>query len=128
MYTLLKIFVYLPTKKASIMEGTLLETVHETESTTETTTKAPHRRKNTHPKRRSTVIPAVCFSRLVKELTGNASKKTKYIWSTTAMQALQESAELHMQDRFEKCGDLATLCNKQTVTPEIFNFKYTKSS
>lgn len=115
-----------------IMEGVLLENTPLTPNTTPPTvdpaSKPLPRRKNTHPKRKTNVIPAVCFSRLVKELTGNASKKTKFIWSTAAMQALQESAELHMQDRFEKCGDLANLCNKHTVTPEIFNFKYTNSN
>lgn len=125
MYILLKFF----STRTRIMEGVLLETNPITPTLeTEPVTKPPSKRKSTHPKRRPNVIPAVCFSRLVKQLTASASKKNKYIWSTAAMQALQESAELHMQDRFEKCGDLATLCNKHTVTPEIFNFKGISSS
>ena len=71
-------------------------------------------------KKKTLVIPKVCFSRLVKELTNKSFQHI--IWNTDAMEALQEASEDHLHNRFEKCHQLSKLCKKHTVTKDIFDF------
>lgn len=71
-------------------------------------------------KKKTLVIPKVCFGRLVKELTSKSF--SNIIWSTEAMEALQESTEDFIHNRFDKCHKLSKLCKKHTVTKDIFDF------
>lgn len=91
--------------------------VYSPESSSETT---PHRRKQLRPRRRTTIIPQICFARLVKQLSQD--KHSKMIWSTKAIQTLQEFVELHVEKQFKLCNSLAELCKKNTITKEIFDF------
>ena len=92
--------------------------VYTPESSPETQT--THRRKQLRPRRRTTIIPQICFARLVKQLSQD--KHSKMIWSTKAIQTLQEFVELHVEKQFKLCNSLAELCKKNTITKEIFDF------
>lgn len=71
--------------------------------------------------KRPHTIPAVCFSRLVKEIA-QTNHEDQYIWSSEAMQALQQCTEEYIEQRFRVCGKLTDLCKKQTLSKEIFDF------
>jgi histone H3/H4 len=78
-------------------------------------------KKNKRPRKRSTVIPIASFSRLVHELS-QQQNKNNYNWNAEAIRILQEQTEAHLENKFHVCGKLSELCNKHTVTPEIFQF------
>lgn len=66
------------------------------------------------------VIPRVCLARLVREITQKYADK--YIWSSEAMNAVQESLEAYIEQRFRVCNNMAKICKKSTINKEIFDF------
>jgi histone H3/H4 len=71
-------------------------------------------------KKKTLVIPKVCFSRLVKEVTNKSFNNI--IWNSDAMEALQESTEDYVHNQFARCHKLSKLCKKHTITKDIFDF------
>jgi histone H3/H4 len=94
----------------------------ENQEIVETTTQEEEQVKRRAPPRRKreTVIPRVCFSRLVKDLALEFNGKT--IWSHKAMQLLQEYTETYLTKHFHVSNELAGLCKKRTITRDIFEF------
>ena len=78
-------------------------------------------RRKGQPKRRECVIPSASFARLVKEMSVKYGK-SNIIWSTNALEALQEYIELYLENHFRVSGQLADLCKKHIITKEIFEF------
>lgn len=90
-----------------------------------------HKRKGRQPRRKDQrMIPAACFYRLVREITEqlqargevNTKGKGKYLWSTAAVQALQEAVEQSITQRFMLYGRLAKLCDRSTLNEKIMQF------
>jgi histone H3/H4 len=72
-------------------------------------------------KKPASVIPRVCFKRLVQDLAKKYSKQNMH-WNYEALEVLQEYMEKYMEQYFRMSGNLASLCNKSTVSKEMFEF------
>ena len=75
-----------------------------------------HKRKSKHP----FAIPRVPFRRLVQEIAD--SYKSDLRMQQAAIDALQESAELMLSERFGRCAELAELCKLDTIRDEHWRF------
>jgi histone H3/H4 len=78
--------------------------------------KTIHKRKSKHP----FAIPRVPFRRLVQEIAD--SYKSDLRMQQAAIDALQESAELMLAERFGRCAELAELCKLDTIRDEHWRF------
>lgn len=85
---------------------------------------APTRKVRSTRRRTTSVIPRVCFKRLVQEISKKYNQKNM-LWSSDALETLQEYMENYMEQYFRVSGNLAKLCNKSTVSKEIFEFLQT---
>jgi histone H3 len=70
--------------------------------------------------RRSFVIPRVTFRRLVEEIASDFKSDLRF--QQDGLDALQESAEEMLSGRFQRCSQLAELCNRDTVRCEHWRF------
>ena len=94
------------------------ESTPEQENDAETAppTKTIHKRKSKHP----FAIPRVPFRRLVQEIAD--SYKSDLRMQQAAIDALQESAEMMLAERFGRCAELAELCKLDTIRDEHWRF------
>lgn len=83
-----------------------------------TTRKRSGRRKPSAPTKHC--IPRVAFRRLIRELV--AENKSDMRLQQDAVDALQEAAETLVAERFQKCSQLAGLCNLDTVRADHWNY------
>ena len=65
-------------------------------------------------------IPRVSFRRLVQEIAH--SYKSDVRIQQSAIDALQESAETMLSERFVRCAELAELCKLDTIRDEHWRF------
>jgi histone H3/H4 len=65
-------------------------------------------------------IPKVSFRRLVEEIARDCKSDLRF--QATAIEALQESAEEMMTERFARCSELVDLCKLDTVRQEHWRF------
>jgi histone H3/H4 len=78
----------------------------------------PHIAKRRH--KREFSIPKVSFRKLVEEIASNYKSDLRF--QKEAIEALQESAETLISDRFARCSELADLCKLDTVRHEHWRF------
>ena len=65
-------------------------------------------------------IPRVSFRRLVEEIAAGCKSDLRF--QQDAMEALQESAENVLSERFVRCAELAELCKLDTVRDDHWRF------
>lgn len=65
-------------------------------------------------------IPRVSFRRLVEELAAECKSDLRF--QQDAIEALQESAENLIAERFVRCAELAELCKLDTVRDDHWRF------
>lgn len=89
-------------------------------------TDAPVRRAPKRKARHPFAIPRVPFRRLVHEIM--EERKSDLRIQDTALEALQESVETLLVERFGKCSKLMELCNLETVREEHWRFVHEQDS
>jgi histone H3/H4 len=80
--------------------------------------KRSRRRKNAKPTKHC--IPKLAFRRLMQEIV--ADNKSDMRLQQEAVDALQEAAESLVTERFQKCSQLAELCNLDTVRADHWHY------
>ena len=70
--------------------------------------------------KREFAIPKVSFRRLVQEIADEFKGDLRL--QQDAVDALQESAETLLTERFHRCSELADLCKLDTVREEHWRF------
>ena len=70
--------------------------------------------------KREFAIPKVSFRRLVQEIADGYKSELRL--QQDALDALQESAEALLTERFHRCSELADLCKLDTVREEHWLF------
>jgi histone H3/H4 len=91
---------------------------NQTEPATASPVKPAIAKRNRH--RREFAIPRGSFRKLVHEIA--AGFKSDLRFQGDAIDALQESAERLLLERFERCAALADLCKLDTVRGEHWRF------